>query len=107
SSKQIVPVLKGTRYIYKDLEHGILVIFTENKHIEYFNNKNHSIEFGIVWTADSECYMTLQKFNLPNSSFKRGGVFYMKINKIKHGYVYCQSTANGRSWRGRMKRLEI
>jgi hypothetical protein len=107
SGKEIVPVLKGTRYTYKDLGNDVLVIFKENKHIEYFNNKKYSIESSIVWTADNECYMTLQKSNLPNSPFKRGDVFYLKITKIKHGYVYYQSIANGKSWRGRMKRLEI
>jgi hypothetical protein len=106
-SKEIVPVLKGKRYTYKDGGDDVLVVFTEHTHIEYFDNKKYSMESSIVWTADNECYMTLQKSNLPNSSFKRGDVFYLKINKIKQGYVYYQSTANTRSWRGRMKRLEI
>ncbi len=44
SSKQIVPVLKGTRYIYKDLEHGILVIFIKQKLHSHLVNVNLTVE---------------------------------------------------------------
>ena len=106
-SKEIVPVLVGNQYTYKDGGDDVLVVFTEDTHIEYFKNKKYSIESSIVWTADNECYITLRKSNLPNSSFKRGDVFYLKIIKIKQGYVYYQSTTNTRSWRGRMKRRDL
>jgi hypothetical protein len=104
-NKKIVPLLEETTYTYKYNGDNVLVVFTENTHIEYFNNKQHSIKSNIVWTSENECVMTILESNLPNFPFRNGTKLKMKINKIKNGYIYYQSTLGGRSWTGKMKKL--
>lgn len=106
SNTLIVPLLKETTYTYKYKGDNVLVVFKENKHIEYFNNKKYFIKSNLVWTADDECYMTIQESNLPNFPFRSGTKLRMKIKKIKRGYIYYESTLGGRSWTGKMKKLD-
>ncbi|MCI2230103.1 hypothetical protein MC378_13070 [Polaribacter sp. MSW13] len=105
SSKEIVPLLEQTKYTYKYKGDDVLVIFSENEHIEYFNDKKYFIKSTITWTAEDECYMTLQESNLPRFPFKKGIKLKMKIQKVKRGYIYYESTLGGRSWTGKMKKL--
>jgi len=103
--KKIVPLLEETTYTYKYNGEDVLVVFSENTHIEYFNNKQHSIKSNIVWTSENECVMTILESNLPNFPFRNGTKLNMKITKIKNGNIYYQSTLGGRSWTGKMKKL--
>ncbi len=104
-TKEIIPLLEETTYTYKYNGDDVLVVFTRNTHIEYFNNRQHSIKSNIVWTSENECVMTILESNLPNFPFRNGTKLNMKINKIKNGYIYYQSTLGGRSWTGKMKKL--
>ncbi|ARV15973.1 hypothetical protein [Polaribacter sp. SA4-12] len=105
ASNKIVPLLEETTYTYKYKGDNVLVVFTENRHIEYFNNKQHSIKSSLLWTSETECEMTILESNLPNFPFRNGTKLNMKINKVKNGYIYYQSTLGGRSWTGKMKKL--
>ncbi|TXD45815.1 hypothetical protein [Polaribacter sp. IC073] len=105
SKNEIVPMLEETTYTYKYKGNEVLVVFTEDEHIEYFNDKKHAIKSSIEWTASDECYMTLKESNLPNFPFTSGIKLHMKITKIKRGYIYYESTLGGRSWTGRMKQV--
>ena len=103
SDNEIVPLFKETTYTYKYKGDDVLVIFRENEHIEYFNNKKYFIKSNLEWTAHNECYMTLKESNLPNFPFKSGAKLHMKITKIKRGYIHYESTLGGRTWTGKMK----
>ena len=78
SNNEIVPLLKETTFTYKYKGDDVLVVFRENEHIEYFNNKRYYIKSTIEWTADNECFMTLQESNLPRFPFKSGVKLHMK-----------------------------
>ena len=105
SKQPIVPLLTNDRYTYKYKNENVLVVFSGNEHIEYYNDKKHFIKSSIEWVSNDECYMTIKASNLPNFPFKKGTKLHMKINKIKRGYIYYQSTLGGRSWTGRMKKM--
>ena len=104
-SNEIIPLLEKTTYTYKYKGENVEVIFSRNEHIEFFNNKKYFIKSKLNWTANDECYMTLIESNLPRFPFKKGIKLHMKIKKIKKGYIYYQSTLGGRSWTGKMKKL--
>jgi len=104
-TKHIVPVLESRLYTYKYNGDEVLVVYSGNKHIEYFNDKKYYIKSNLEWISEDECSITIQESNLPRFPFKSGDKLHMKINKIKHGYVYYESSLGGRSWTGKMKRV--
>jgi len=106
SKTKIVPLIEDTSYTYKYKGDDVLVIFTRNSHVEYFNNKKYSIKSSLRWVSETECEMTIQKSNLPNFPFRNGTKLKMKINKIKRDKIYYESTLGGRSWTGKMKKLQ-
>lgn len=106
SNTEIVPVLEETSYTYKYNGDNVLVVFTDNTHIEYFNNKKYFIKSNLIWTSNDECSMTIEESNLPNFPFKKGDKLRMKIQKIKRDYIYYESTLAGRSWAGKMKKTK-
>ncbi|AQS93558.1 hypothetical protein BXQ17_05425 [Polaribacter sp. BM10] len=103
--EEIVPLLSETKYTYKYKGENVVVVFSEDKHVEYFNEGKHFIKSDISWVSEDECYMTLQESNLPNFPFKKGIKLKMKITKIKRGYIFYESTLGGRTWEGRMRKL--
>ena len=103
SSYKVQPLLKETHYTYKYKGDDVLVVFKEDEHIEYFNDKKYFIKSHLEWTAEDECFMTIRESNLPNFPFKAGTKLNMKILKIKRGIIYYESTLGGRSWTGKMK----
>ena len=105
SKPPVVPLLKNVTYTYKYKGEDVIVNFSEKEHIEYYSNKKYYIKSTIDWVANDESYMTIQKSNLPNFPFKNGTKLHMKINKIKRGYVYYESTLGNNSWTGRMKKI--
>ncbi|MCL7754433.1 hypothetical protein [Polaribacter sp. Z022] len=98
-------MLAKNEYTYKYKGEKVLVIFSENEHTEYFNNKKYFIKSKIEWKSINDCFMTIKESNLPNFPFKPGTKLHMKILKIKKGYVYYESTLGGRSWTGKMKKI--
>ncbi|WP_299059261.1 hypothetical protein [uncultured Polaribacter sp.] len=103
--EEIVPLLNETKYTYKYKGENVVVVFSESKHVEYFNEGKYFIKSDISWVSEDECYMTLQESNLPNFPFKKGIKLKMKITKIKRGYIFYESTLGGRTWEGRMRKL--
>lgn len=100
------PILEEATYTYNYNGDNVLVVFTDNKHIEYFNNKKYFIKSNLIWTSNDECSMTIEESNLPNFPFKSGDKLSMKIKKIKRGYIYYESILAGRSWTGKMKKIK-
>lgn len=105
SNYPVTPLIEKTLYTYRYKGDDVIVVFSENEHIEYFNNKKYFIKSKIEWTASDKCFMTIKESNLPNFPFKKGTKLHMKITKIKRGYVHYESTLGGRSWLGKMKKL--
>lgn len=103
SNYKIEPLIEETHYTYKYQGNDVLVIFKEDEHIEYFNNKKYFIKSDLTWTAEDECFMTIRESNLPNFPFRSGTKLKLKIDKIKKDKVYYTSTLGGRSWTGKMK----
>lgn len=102
----VAPLLEKTIYTYRYKGEDVLVVFSKDEHIEYFNNKQYFIKSKIEWTANNRCFMTIKESNLPNFPFRSGSKLYMKITKIKRGYVFYESTLGGRTWLGKMKKLQ-
>lgn len=102
---EVAPLLEETTYTYKYKGNNVLVVFSENEHIEYFENKKYFIKSTIKWVSEDECFMTLQESTLPNFPFKSGTKLHFKINKFKRGYIYYESTLGGYTWEGKMKKI--
>ncbi|QTE24001.1 hypothetical protein [Polaribacter cellanae] len=105
SYDEITPLLEETTYTYKYKGKKVIVVFTKDEHIEYFENKKYFIKSNIKWTSNRECYMTLKESNLPNFPFRKGAKLHMKIKKVKRGYIFYESTLGGYTWEGKMKKL--
>ncbi|QTD36939.1 hypothetical protein JL193_12495 [Polaribacter batillariae] len=105
SDDDFTPLLEETTYTYKYKGKNVLVIYTKDEHVEYFENKKYFIKSDIKWTSEEECYMTLKESNLPNFPFKRGTKLHMKIKKIKRGSIYYETTLGGYTWEGKMKKI--
>lgn len=80
----------------------MLVVFTEDKHTEYHDDKKYTINSSIEWISDCEYYLVIEKATLPDFPFSSGTKLHIKITKIKGDKVYYKSTMGTRSWEGRM-----
>ena len=98
-----LPLVENKTYTYKSHADDVLVIFNNENHTEYYNNKKHFIKSKISWVSIDECYMTIQESNLPNFPFNEGTKLHMKITKVKRGYIFYESTLGGKTWTGKMK----
>ena len=96
-------VLKNNTFTYEYGGKDVIVVFDNNEHTEYYNNKKHYIKSELTWINESECVMTIKEVTLPGLPFKAGTQMEMKITKTKGDYVYYESTLGGRTWEGKMK----
>jgi hypothetical protein len=106
SNRPIIPLLTDASFNRKYRGENVLVVFSGNEHIEYFNNKKYFIKSSVEWLSNDECYITIREFNLPNVPFKIGTKLHLKINKIKRGSIHYQSTLGSKSWTGKMKKIK-
>ncbi|QOD62188.1 hypothetical protein H9I45_07035 [Polaribacter haliotis] len=100
------PIIHNQTFTYNFKGGEVLVEFKDNQHIEYYNNKKHSIKSTIVWISKNECIITLKEINLPNFPFKKGNSLKMVITEVRGNNVYYKSTLGGRTWKGKMKEVE-
>jgi len=96
-------VLKNNTFTYEYKGKDVIVVFNNNEHTEYYNNKKHYIKSELNWTNKYECTMTIVEATLPDVPFKAGTKLSMKITKTKGDFVYYESTLAGRTWEGKMK----
>lgn len=97
-------ILKNNSFTYKLGKKDVLVVFTDNKHIEYHDDRKYIIRSAIEWVSDCEYYLTIQEATLPDFPFSTGVRLHIKITKVKGDKVYYKSTLGTRSWEGRMIR---
>ena len=99
-------VLKNNTFIYKNSKKNVLVVFKENKHVEYHNNKEYYIKSDIEWVNDCEYYLIIRESTLPNLPFKVGTKVHIVVNKVRDEKVYYTATLDERSWEGRMTKVK-
>ena len=99
-------ILKNNTFKYKNAKKDVIVVFQENTHTEYHNNKEHFIKSEIEWVTNCEYYLTIKESNLPNFPFKMGTKMHILVNKVKGKRVYYTSTLGGRSWEGKMTKIK-
>lgn len=97
-------VLKNNSFTYKLGKKDVLVVFTENSHTEYHDDKKYTIKSTIEWVSNCEYYLTIEEATLPNFPFSSGTRLHILITKIKGDKIYYKSTMGTRSWEGRMVR---
>ena len=97
--------LKNSTFKYRYAKKDVLVIFGVNDYVEYHNNKEHFIKSDVEWKSDCEYNLIIKETNLPDFPFKVGTKLSIKINKIRGKKIYYTSSLGGRSWEGRMTRV--
>jgi hypothetical protein len=101
-TKDNCSVLKKNQYTYKRANKEVLVVFKDNSHIEYHNNKEHFIKSEIQWVSDCEYYLTIKETTLPRFPFKIGSKLHIVVTKVKGNKVYYRSTLEGKTWEGKL-----
>ncbi len=99
-------VLKNNSFTYRNGGKDVLVVFEENKHAEYHNDKEYYIKSDIQWVNDCEYYLVIKETTLPNFPFKMGTKMHIKVNKVKGKKVYYTSYLGGKSWEGRLTKVK-
>lgn len=86
--------------------HNIKVVIKANKHTEYHNGGKYVIKSKLVWVNKCEYNMTIEKINLPDFPFKKGDTMNVKIDKVVGNEIYYTSTIRGKSWEGKLIKME-
>ncbi len=99
-------VLKNNQFTYRNAKKDVFVIFKENKHVEYHNDRKHYIKSDIQWISECEYYLIIKETTLPNFPFKMGTKLHIVISKVRGNKVYYKSSLAGRSWEGRLTKIK-
>mgnify|MGYP001307082445 CR=1 FL=1 len=99
-------VLKNNTFTYRYSNKDVIVIFNENRHIEYHNNQEFYIKSDIEWINNCEYYLTINEYTLPNFPFKIGDKMHVVINKVRGKKIYYTSSLGGSSWEGRLTKIK-
>jgi hypothetical protein len=99
-------ILKNNSFVYKLAKKDVLVEFGETKHVELHQKGKYYIKSDVEWISDCEYYLIIQDVTLPNFPFKLGSKLHIKITKVRGDRVYYKSTMGGRTWEGKMTRVE-
>jgi hypothetical protein len=102
SSSKDCGILKDNTFTYRNSKKEVIVVFKENKHVEYHNNKEFFIKSDIEWVSNCEYYLIIKESTLPNFPFKMGTKMHIVVNKVRGKKVYYTSSLGGRSWEGRL-----
>ena len=100
--KKDCSVLKDNHFTYRNANKEVLVIFKDNKHVEYHNNKEHHIKSEVKWISDCEYYLINKATNLPRFPFKIKKKIRVLVTKVRGNKVYYESTLGGKTWEGRL-----
>ena len=99
-------ILKDNTFTYRNSKKTVIVVFKENKHVEYHNDQEHFIKSDIEWVNDCEYYLIIRESTLPNFPFKMGTKMHIIVNKVRGKKVYYTSSLGGRSWEGRLTKAK-
>lgn len=107
SSSKDCGILKDNTFTYRNSKKEVIVIFKDNKHVEYHNNKEFFIKSDIEWVSNCEYYLIIKETTLPNFPFKMGTKMHIVVNKVRGKKVYYTSSLGGRSWEGRLTQTKL
>lgn len=102
SSSKDCGILKDNTFTYRNSKKEVIVVFKDNKHVEYHNNQEYFIKSDIEWVSNCEYYLIIKESTLPNFPFKMGTKMHIVVNKVRGKKVYYTSSLGGRSWEGRL-----
>jgi len=106
SSSKDCGILKNNTFTYRNSKKDVIVVFKDNKYIEYHNNKEFFIKSDIEWVSNCEYYLIIKESTLPNFPFKMGTKMHIVVNKVRGKKVYYTSSLGGRSWEGRLTQIK-
>ena len=95
-------ILKINTFTYRKSNKEVIVVFKENKHVEYHNNEEFYIKSDIEWVNSCEYYLIIKESTLPDFPFKMGAKMHVIINKVRGKKLYYTSSLGGTSWEGRL-----
>jgi hypothetical protein len=96
-------VLKSNTYTYEYKGKEVIVIFNNDEHIEYDNNKKYFIKSQLTWKNKYECLLTIIESTFLDVPFSTETELVLKVIETKGDFVYYESTLAGRTWEGKMK----
>lgn len=96
--------LKNKKFTYRVAKEDVLIVFKNNKYIEYHKNRKYFIKSDIEWISSCEYNLVIKETTLPDFPFKMGTKMHIVVEKIRGDKVYYTGTLGGRSWEGRMTR---
>jgi hypothetical protein len=96
-------ILNHNTYTYEYKGEEVIVVFNNDEHIEYYNDKQYYIKSQLTWINKDECLITIIESTVPGVPFNAGTELAMKVIKTKGDYVYYESTLAGTTWDGKMK----
>ena len=99
-------ILKNSSFSYKMGGQKVLVEFKGNEYTEYHQEKKYYIKSKIEWISDCEYNLVIQEVNLPDFPFEKNNTLHVTITKVKGNRVYYSSSIGGRTWEGKMKKIE-
>ncbi|MEE9406451.1 MAG: hypothetical protein V3V28_00110 [Polaribacter sp.] len=106
STKKNCEILKNNTFKYRNAKKDVVVVFKEDKHVEYHNDKEHFIKSDIEWVNDCEYYLIIRESTLPNFPFKMGTKMHIIVNRVRGKKVYYTSSLGGKSWEGRLTKIK-
>jgi len=96
---------KGT-FEYGDDESKVRVEINGKNHTEYHDGGKYIIRSKIEWVSDCEYNMTMTEITIPNFPYKVGDVMNVQVNKIEGKEIFYTSTVQGKSWPGRLTKID-
>ncbi len=106
ATTQDCSILKNNTFTYRNGSDKVLVVFSGEQHTEYHQNKKYTIKSTVRWISKCEYILTINESNLPNFPFKMGTKLFIKVNKVRGKKVYYTSSLAGRSWEGKLVKID-
>ncbi len=96
--------LENGRYTYKFLENDIVVDIKDNLYYEYHSN-NEFVKAKIDWISEYEYKLTIIGMERREAPFKIGTTLSAEITKIDGINYYYNSKLNGKTAKGKFKKI--
>jgi hypothetical protein len=105
SAKECASMREGV-FVYGSSTDDIKIHFLGSKHVEMHNGGKQFIKSDIEWVSDCEYQLILEEITVADFPFKKGDIMRVRILKMEGPEINYLSTANGRSWEGRMLKID-
>jgi len=105
-TKKDCSILRNNQFTYQNSNKDVIVIFKDNKHLEYHSNRKYYIKSEIQWVSDCEYYLVIEETTLPRFPFKIGSKLHIVITKVKGNKVHYKSSLGGKTWKGKLTKMK-